>query len=110
MEFIMAKESIRKIREAEATAAEIIAEAEKSAADMITIAEKRGKDHLEKVTRDCEAENRAKLTEIRNRTEEMLQSGKADAQEAAKQLRDLSSGQMRNAVKLIVQGIFEQCQ
>ena len=106
----MAKESIRKIREAEATAAEIIAEAERSAADMITIAEKRGKDHLEKVTLDCEAENRAKLTEIHARTDEMVQNGKVEAAEAAKQLRELSSGQTRNAVKLIVQGIFEQCQ
>ena len=106
----MAKESIRKIREAEASAAEIIADAERSAADMIAIAEKRGKDHLEKVTLDCETENRAKLAEIRTRTEEMLQSGKTEAEQAAKQLRDLSSGQMRNAVKLIVQGIFEQCQ
>ena len=79
----MAKESIRKIREAEATAAEIIAEAERSAADMITIAEKRGKDHLEKVTLDCEAENRAKLTEIHARTDEMVQNGRAEAAEAA---------------------------
>lgn len=106
----MAKESIRKILEAEATAAEIIAEAEKNAADMLTIAEKRGKDHLEKVTAECEAENRRKLSEIRARADEMIENGKAEAERSAKQLRTRSGGQTRNAVKLIVQGIFEQCQ
>ena len=106
----MAKESIRKIREAEAVAAEIIAEAERSAADMLTIAEKRGKDHLESVTLECEAENRRKLDELRTKTAEMLEKTGAEAAESAKQLRKLSSPQTANAVKLIVQGIFEQCQ
>lgn len=106
----MAKESIRKIREAEATAAEIVADAERSAADMLTIAERRGKDHLEKVTLDAEAENRRKLSEIRARADEMLENGRAEAAEAAKKLRTLSGGKTRDAVKLIVQGIFEQCQ
>ena len=106
----MAKESIRRIREAEATAAQIIAEAEGSAADMLTIAEKRGKDHLDSVTSACEAENRRKLDEIRARADEMIEDGRARAAEAAKQLRTVSSVHTRDAIKLIVQGILEQCQ
>ena len=106
----LAKESIRKIRDAEATAAEIIAEAEKSASDMLIIAEKRGRDHLETVTRNAENENRRKLNEIRSQADQMLESGRAEAEAAAKQLRALSDGHNRDAVKLILQGIFEQCQ
>ena len=106
----MAKESIRKILEAEATAAEIVSEAERTAADMLTIAEKSGRDHLEKVTAECDAENRRKLAEIRTRADEMVENGRAEAAEAAKRLRTISAGKTRDAVKLIVQGIFEQCQ
>lgn len=106
----MAKESIRKIREAEATAAEIIAEAEQSASDMLTIAEKRGRDHVEEATRHSEEENRQKLAALRARTDAMLEKTGADAAESAKQLRSLSQSKVRDAVKLIVQGIFEQCQ
>ena len=106
----MAKESIRRICDAEATAAEIIAEAERSAADMLVIAEKRGKAHLEEVTLETEKENRKKLSEIRAKADGMLENGRAEAAESAKQLRALSDGNVRDAVKLIIQGIFEQCQ
>ena len=106
----MAKESIRKIRDAELAAANITADAEKKAADTVYIAEQRGKAHLEKTLRDAEADKKQKLDEIRLLTEEKLNSSRDEAEKAAKQLRRIARPHVRDAVKLIIQGIIEQCQ
>lgn len=106
----MAKESLNKIRAAEIEAKEIVEKAEMIAAELISIAEREGKEHLEAVTREAEAENKAKLVRIREKTEEMLENSRIQSAESANGLRNIAQPHIRNAVKLIVQGIFEQCQ
>ena len=106
----MAKESIKKIRDAEQKAAEIIENAEQKAAEMIAAAEQKGRSHLEKATADRERENREKLALVRAKTDEMLNDSRIRAEESAMELKKIAQPRVRNAVKLIVQGIFEQCQ
>ena len=106
----MAKESIKKICDAEQKAAAIIENAEQNAAEMIASAEQSGRAYLEKATADCERENREKLALVRAKTDELLQSSREEAELSAKELKKIAQPRVRNAVKLIVQGIFEQCQ
>jgi 3-methyladenine DNA glycosylase AlkD len=56
------------------------------------------------------AENREKLELTQRKADELLQETRAEAQKEEEILREKSSDRMRDAVRMIIGGLFEKCQ
>ena len=106
----MAQEIIRKIQDAEAQAQQIRADATAEAKRRIAAAEADGKALCEWVEAKCNAENRDKLEQIRSRADQMLAHHAEKAQEEADRMTADAEHRMRDAVRLILGGVMEQCQ
>ena len=106
----MAREAMLKIKAAEEKAAGIREEAEKKAYDMVALAESEGEKALEEAVKTAETVNRQKLDAIAAHADELVNATYEDAKREAAKLNRFTLSKRRDAVKLIVQGIFEQCQ
>ena len=106
----MSKEIIAKIRETEEEAAKIRKNGSERAKEILRLAEAEGARLCETAERDRGAENREKLELTQRRADELLQETRAEAQKEEEILREKSSDRMRDAVRMIIGGLFEKCQ
>ncbi len=106
----MSKEIITKIKETETEAAAIRADGAERAKEILRLAEANGARLCEETEKRAAAENREKLTLTRKRAEELLQRTRADAAKETVLLRENSNDRMRDAVRMIIGGLFEKCQ
>ena len=107
---ILSKEIILKIKEAEAEAQKIRNDASAEAAQRVRRAETDGKKLCEKAEADAAKVNREKLSITAERADDLLGRAKEDAQKEAEELRESAEFNLREAVRLIVAGVYEQCQ
>lgn len=106
----MSKEIIAKIRETEEEAAKIRKNGSERAKEILRLAEAEGARLCEEAERGRGAENREKLELTQRRADELLQETRAEAQKEEEILREKSSDRMRDAVRMIIGGLFEKCQ
>ena len=106
----MSKEIIAKIRETEEEAAKIRKNGSERAKEILRLAEAEGARLCEEAERDRGAENREKLELTQRKADELLQETRAEAQKEEEILREKSSDRMRDAVRMIIGGLFEKCQ
>ena len=106
----MAKEIIEKIKEAEAEADRIRAEAQTEAQECLREAEKNGRALCEWAESEGLAENREKIRLIRERADDMMAHSAEEAEQKAAAMRADAEHRMREAVRLILGGVMEQCQ
>ena len=106
----MSKEMILKIQNAEAEAKQIRLDATEKAKEKIRNAEAAGK----LLCREAEAEairsNEEKLRMTREKAEELLNRSRREAEAQAKLLMKAGEPYLKDAVKMIIGGILEQCQ
>jgi vacuolar-type H+-ATPase subunit H len=107
---ILSKEIILKIKEAEAEAQKIRSDAAAEAAQRIRRAELEGKKLCDKAEADAARVNREKLGITAERADELVARAKEDASKEAEELRESAEFNLREAVRLIVAGVYEQCQ
>ena len=106
----MAREAMLKIKAAEEKAAGIRADAAQKAAEMVAFAEAEGTKTLDAAIDNAEILNRQKLETISAYAANLVETTREEAKHEAAKLNRLTLSKRRDAVKLIVQGIFEQCQ
>lgn len=109
-EEILSKEIILKIKEAEAEAQKIRDEAAYEAAQRIRHAQTEGKALCENAQSNAEKINRSKLDIASERADAVLEGARNSALEEAQRAREAAEFNIREAVRLIVAGVYEQCQ
>ena len=106
----MSKEMILKIQAAEAEAQNIRMEASEQAKEKIRHAEAAGK----RLCRDAEIEaiqtNEEKIQLTRQKADELLERSRREAETQAKLLLRAGEPYVKDAVKMIIGGMMEQCQ
>lgn len=106
----MSKEAILKIKEAEAEAERIRENAAAEAKERVRRAEKEGKQLLACTEEEALRVNAERLALTRKRADELLEQSHKDAEAEAQKICADSDERMDDAVRLIVEGVFEQCQ
>ena len=106
----MSKETIMRIKNAEAQAEAIRADATEEARERIRTAEQAAALLCEQAANTAEDKNAQKLRLTKERADEVLKMSRADAEKEADALRKASAPYMGDAVRLIIGGIFEKCQ
>ena len=106
----MSKEIVQKIRDAEAQAHKIRSDAQEEAKARVRRAELDGKKLCERVENDIARKNKEKLSIAQGRADTALQKARDMAQADAEAMRDAAEFNMREAVRLIIAGVKEQCQ
>ena len=106
----MSKEIILKIKEAEAEAQRIKEEASHEAAQRVRRAQSEGKALCENAQSQAEKINRSKLGVASERADEVLRGARNSALEEAQSAREAAEFNIREAVRLIIAGVYEQCQ
>lgn len=107
---ILSKEIIVKIKETEQEAADIRKDGAERAREILRLAEEKGARLCEETERERSAENRQKLELTQKKADELLQKTREDAQKEEEILRETSSDRLRDAVRMIIGGLFEKCQ
>lgn len=107
---ILSRDTILKIKEAEAQADKIRSAAQAEAKARIKAAEERGKKLCADTEVSASAENEEKLVLIRARADEMINSNKESSREESKALTDEAALHLREAVRYIIGGVMEECQ
>ena len=105
----MSKQAILKIKEAEATAQKLRADAEAEAKRRVREAETEAKRLLATTEAEAERINKERLRLTAERADALIQEGEKSAGEAALEVARACEPFMDNAVKLIIEGVFEQC-
>lgn len=108
--WILSKEIILKIKETEAEAAKIKSDAAREAAERVRRAEAEGKKMCERAEAEAAKVNKEKLSITAERARDILTRAKSDADAEAEQLRESAEFNLREAVRLIIAGVNEQCQ
>ena len=106
----MSKEIILKIKETEAEAQKIRTDAANEAAQRIKRAEEEGRKLCDKAERDAERINREKLKVAAGRADDVIDGVRESAEEEARAARETAEFNVREAVRLIIAGVYEQCQ
>ena len=106
----MSKEAIRKIREAEAEAARIRRDGAEEAKELLRAAEAEGARLCEEAEATAVSENRKKLDLTREKAEELLVKTGIDAKAETARMRISGEDRMRDAVRMIIGGLYEKCQ
>ncbi len=109
-ERILSKEIILKIKEAEAEAERIRNDAVVEAAARVRRAEDEGKRLCERAEAEALKVNRAKLEIASERADAVIGDAKQTALAEANAARESAEFNIREAVRLIVAGVYEQCQ
>ncbi len=105
----MSRDSIARIKEAEAEAARMIAEAETRAAAMLADAERRGNEYCRRSEETCRAELAATLFAIRERTDALDARMEEETAEELNALRNQAAMRKRIAEKIILRGVEAKC-
>ena len=106
----MSKEIVSKIREVEAQAEQIIKEAGDEAKRRVQAAELEGKQRLDRETRRIEKLNADRIEATKNKLSELMKEVRDTATEEASKMRDEAEFNMREAIRLIISGVEQQCQ
>ena len=106
----MSKEIIQKIKDAEAQARKIKSDAQEEAKARIRKAESDGKKLCENAEAKANKQNKEKLVIAQNRADTALLKTHDEAVAEAETMRDAADFNMREAVRLIIAGVNEQCQ
>lgn len=106
----MSKEIILKIKETEAEAQRIKNDAASEATERVRRAEADGKALCEHAEAEAARVNRSKLAVARERAEGAIESTRQAALDEAKGARESAEFNVREAVRLIIAGVYEQCQ
>ena len=106
----MSKEIVSKIREVEAQAEQIIKEAGDEAKRRVQAAELEGKQRLDRETRKIEKLNADRIEATKNKSSELMKEVRDTATEEASKMRDEAEFNMREAIRLIISGVEQQCQ
>lgn len=106
----MSKEAILKIKEAEAEAERIRERGAHDAKERIRRAETEAKRALAAAEAEAERINAERLSLTRKRADELLLQSDAEAAEKAREISAESEELIGDAVRLIVEGVFERCQ
>lgn len=106
----MSKDLILKIKDAEETAADIRLDAAEQVKERIRRAEAEAALFCEMAERKAEQENAKKIRLTREKADELLAVRTEEAKEEAQMLRVAATPYMREAVRLVVEGVFKLCQ
>lgn len=106
----MSKEMILKIQNAEAEAQKIRMEASEQAKERIRHAETAGKLLCRKAEAEAIRINEEKLQLTREKADDLLARSRREAEAQAKLLMKAGEPYVKDAVKMIIGGIMEQCQ
>ena len=106
----MSKKAIEVITSAEQRADEIRADAQAKAREMIARAEREGRELCEKCEKEMNASYKKQVSEVREKSEEIIRVKKAEAIEDAEKMTADAEFYMADAKKLIIRRIREQCQ
>ena len=106
----MSKEIILKIKETEAQAQKIKADAIEEAAARVRRAQIEGQRVCDKAELDAEKINREKLKLASGRAEGIIDEARATALSEAENAREAAEFNIREAVRFIIAGVYEQCQ
>ena len=106
----MSKEMILKIQNAEAEAQKIRMEALDQVKEKIRRAEADGKNLCRQAQADATRTNEEKLQLTREKAEELLARSRREAEAQAKLLLKAGEPYVKDAVKMIIGGVMEQCQ
>ena len=106
----MSKEIILKIKEAEAEAQKIKEEASAEAAERVRRAQTEGKAMYDRTQDEVERLNRSKLDIASERADTVLANARNAALDDAQKAREAAEFNIREAVRLIISGVYEQCQ
>lgn len=101
----MSKEAIRKIKEAETEAEQILRQAREESARILSLSEKKGMALCESADSEMMEEARSTLLKVKKKTSDYLASTEIRAKEEAEELSQAASGKLRLAVKSIMWGI-----
>ena len=106
----MSRESILKIREAEAEAEQIIARAQKQAKALIDAAERDGKELCRSAEEEATLQTRAMLDQIRERTAVLTARMERENQDEAEETKKAVALRRKIAEKIIMRGLEAKCQ
>ena len=106
----MSRAMIEKIKEVETEAQRIRAEAEEEAKERIRQAEAVGRLLCAEAETQARASNAEKLEMTRRKADELLVRARRESAARTQSLTEADESFMRDAVRLIIGGIMEQCQ
>ena len=106
----MSKEIVLKIKETEAEAEAIRNNSVLEAAARIRRAEADGRALCEKAEADAAKINGAKLNMASDRADSVIANARENALAEAEKAREGAEFNIREAVRLIIAGVYEQCQ
>lgn len=106
----MSKETILKIKEAEAKAKEIRDAAHVRARELYAETQQKSEADRIALEQETERELRERLDDMRTRSEEIVARSLEVAKAEAEQMNNLAKTHLEEAVKAVVWGIREQCQ
>ena len=105
----MSRESILKIRETEAAAAEQIADAKARAQAMLEAAEQEGNTLCESTERDARTKKAAVLSELKQKCEQLAEKSQAETEDEIVRLRREVGLRRKIAEKIIIRGLESKC-
>ena len=106
----LAKDMIEKIKQAEEQAQQIRERAQADAKKVLQEAEEHGKALCEWAESEGISENKEKIRLIRERADQMMAHNQNQAEQQAAAISADAELRMREAVRLILGGVMEQCQ
>ena len=106
----LSKETMTKIAQVEAQAAQILEEAKERARAMSAETEQKCNEDRERIEAETELRLRRMLDDMQKRSTEILERSRESAQKEADEMNRKAEFRMEEAVKAIVWGILEQCQ
>ena len=105
----MSRESILKLKDAEAQAERIVEDAKRKAAAMIENAEKSGRALCALAEENAVKEAEGAMETIRERTAEASERVSADAHEEVEAMRKEAFLRKRSAEKIVIRGLMSKC-
>lgn len=105
----MAKDIILKIKAAEAEAQKIRADAENTVKERVRNAHEMGKILCENAEEEATRVNAEKLKLTSRKADELLENSRKVAEEEANAVADACMSHMEEAVRVIIEGVFEEC-
>ena len=106
----MSKDLILKIKDAEAEAAKIRADAAEDAKERIRRAEAEAALFCENAVKEAERENAKKISVTREKAAELLEARETLAKQEAEEVREAAAPNMREAVRIVIEGVLKTCQ
>lgn len=105
----MSRESILKVKEAEARAERIVEEAKERAHAMIESAQKEGIALCARTEENAVRESKASMQLLREKTAETLERVNADAEQEVEAMRKEAFLRKRSAEKIVIRGLMSKC-